>query len=162
MPGILPMVLVAFAACMLSAQDAAMRITNPLPYAADQGSGERKTPRQRATAPALIGQGGGSDRLPAAQGSIPESVSAKDNLLPPTPKPEEVPADALGRRILSTAFVRLGPDEHLMVELRNGSVLLLRNVVMHSKKYCGRQSFGARYCGSYAEVAAARSRVRTD
>jgi len=61
---------------------------------------------------------------------------------------------------LSTAFVMVGPDGRLTVELRNGRVLVLRNVVMRPKDYCGVQVLGgpagARYCGGYAEVAAAR------
>jgi hypothetical protein len=70
------------------------------------------------------------------------------------------PAEAQGRRILSTAFVRMGPGGHLTVELRNGHVLALRDVVMGPKDYCGMQVAGdsasAKYCGAYAEVAAAR------
>lgn len=70
------------------------------------------------------------------------------------------PAEALGRRILSTAFVRVGPDGHMTVELQGGRVLVLRNVVMRPKDYCGVQIDGDRastkYCGGYAEVAAAR------
>jgi hypothetical protein len=61
---------------------------------------------------------------------------------------------------LSTAFVRVGPDGHLTVELRDGRVLVLRNVVMRPKDYCGAQVLGgkagAKYCGGYADVAAAR------
>jgi hypothetical protein len=61
---------------------------------------------------------------------------------------------------LSTAFVMVGPDGHLTVELRNGRVLILRDVVMRPKDYCGVQVLGgpagARYCSGYAEVAAAR------
>jgi hypothetical protein len=61
---------------------------------------------------------------------------------------------------LSTAFVRVGPDGYLTVELRDGRVLVLRNVVMRRKDYCGLQNVGgadgAEYCGGYAEVAAAR------
>jgi hypothetical protein len=70
------------------------------------------------------------------------------------------PAEALGRRTLSTAFVRVGPDGHLTVELRDGRVLVLRNVVMRPEDYCGVHAFGgpagAKFCGGYAEVAAAR------
>ena len=70
------------------------------------------------------------------------------------------PAEAQGRRILSTAFVRLGPGEHLMVELHNGDVLNLRDVTMRQADYCGVQVSGtsapAKYCGGYADVAAAR------
>jgi len=61
---------------------------------------------------------------------------------------------------LSTAFVMVGPDGHLTVELRSGRVLVLRDVVMRPKDYCGAQVLGGRpgtrYCGGYAEVAAAR------
>jgi hypothetical protein len=61
---------------------------------------------------------------------------------------------------LSTAFVMVGPDGHLTVELRTGHVLVLRDVVMRPKDYCGVQVLGGpagkRYCGGYAEVAAAR------
>jgi hypothetical protein len=61
---------------------------------------------------------------------------------------------------LSTAFVMVGPDGRLVVELRNGRVLVLRNVVMRRKDYCGVQVIGGKaggqYCGGYAEVAAAR------
>ena len=90
----------------------------------------------------------------------------------PTPEPEPVaktsapgpladsPVEARGRLILSTAFVRVGPDGHLTVELRNGHVLVLRDVTMRPRDYCGVQVSGdrarARYCGGYAEVAAAR------
>lgn len=72
----------------------------------------------------------------------------------------DTPAEALGRRILSTAFVRVGADGQLTVELHNGSVLVLRDVVMHPKKYCGALVTGdptrATHCGGYAEVAAAK------
>jgi hypothetical protein len=54
----------------------------------------------------------------------------------------------------------VGPDGHLTVELRDGRVLVLRNLVMRPKDYCGMQVAGgparAKYCGGYAEVAAAR------
>jgi hypothetical protein len=61
---------------------------------------------------------------------------------------------------LSTAFVRVGPDGRLTVKLRNGRVLVLRNVVMRRKDYCGAQVLGskpgAQYCGDYSEIAAAQ------
>ena len=38
------------------------------------------------------------------------------------------PAEAEGRRSLSTAFVRLGPGEHLTVELHDGSLTISSNV----------------------------------
>ena len=69
------------------------------------------------------------------------------------------PAAAAGRRILSTAFVRVGPGSHLTVELHDGRVLVLRDVVMRPADYCGvqiRDSARVKYCGGYAEVAAAR------
>jgi hypothetical protein len=44
--------------------------------------------------------------------------------------------------------------------LRDGRTIVVRNVVMRAKDYCGVQAFGAtagkKYCGSYADVAAAR------
>ena len=70
------------------------------------------------------------------------------------------PAEAEGRRILSTAFVRVGPDGYLTVELRNGRVVALRGVAMGPKDYCGVLVVGdparTKYCGGYADVAAAR------
>ena len=70
------------------------------------------------------------------------------------------PVAALGRRILSTAFVRVGPGGHLTVELHDGRVLVLRDVTMRPTDYCGVQVAGesanARYCGGYADVVAAR------
>jgi len=67
------------------------------------------------------------------------------------------PAEAAGRHILSTAFVRVGPDRQLTVELHDGRVLVLRDVVMRPKDYCGLHTAGAaKFCGGYANVAAAR------
>lgn len=98
---------------------------------------------------------GGEER--AAMGPVPEPVSAENTA---AALPADSPAEAEGRRTLSTAFVRVGPDGHLTVELRDGRVLVLRDVVMRPKDYCGVQVLGgpagARYCGGYAEVAAAR------
>lgn len=74
--------------------------------------------------------------------------------------PSDSPSEAEGRRTISTAFVRIGPGGHMTVELRNGSVVVLRDVVMRPKDYCGVQVAGdsarTRYCGGYAEVVAAR------
>ena len=79
---------------------------------------------------------------------------------PASARPADSPAEAQGRRTLSTAFVMVGADGHLTVELRNGQVLVLRDVRMNRKDYCGVQAHGgqagARYCGGYSEVAAAR------
>src|SRR3954465_2592506 len=70
------------------------------------------------------------------------------------------PAQAEGRRILSTAFVRVGPDGHLTVELRDGRAMVLRDVVMRPADFCGVQvlggSAGKRYCGGNGGLAAAR------
>ncbi|TMJ20105.1 MAG: hypothetical protein E6G92_10215 [Alphaproteobacteria bacterium] len=61
---------------------------------------------------------------------------------------------------MSTAFVRVGPDGHLTVELRDGRAIVLRDVVMRPGDFCGVQvlggSAGRRYCGGYGEIAAAR------
>ena len=86
----------------------------------------------------------------------PETIAKKSAPGPLGDSPEE----AQGRRILSTAFVRLGAGVHLTVELHHGHVLALRDVVMRARDYCGVQVTGdpahAKYCGGYAEVAAAR------
>ena len=105
------------------------------------------------------------DRANAAQGPLPEVVSAAENLalVPALTVPADLSADALGRRKLSTAFVRMGPNDYLTVELRNGHVLALRNVVMHPKKYCGAQVPDAprtvNYCGLYSDIAAVQASV---
>lgn len=76
----------------------------------------------------------------------------------PKPGPlTDTPAEALGRRTLSTAFVRLGAGEVLTVELHDGRVLALRDVVMRAKDYCGVLVEGGKFCGGYAAVAAARA-----
>jgi hypothetical protein len=82
------------------------------------------------------------------------------------PKPSAAPsitdssAEAQGRRILSTAFVRVGPDGRLTVELRDGRLLVLRNVAMNATDYCGAQVAGnpsaTKFCGRYSDVVAAR------
>ena len=94
----------------------------------------------------------------AAEGSLPEPAPAAE-----TPAPAaraDSPAEAEGRRTLSTAFVRVGADGHLTVELRDGRAIVLRDVVMRATDYCGMQvqggSAGKRFCGGYADIAAAR------
>lgn len=79
----------------------------------------------------------------------------------PAPAPRaDSPAEAEGRRTLSTAFVRLGPGEQLTVELRDGRTVVLRDVVMRRRDYCGvLVPAGARFCGGYGDVAAARPRA---
>lgn len=74
--------------------------------------------------------------------------------------PNDTPVAAEGRRILSTAIVRIGPDSHLTVELRDGRVLVLRNVTVGAGNYCGEFVSGApggkKFCGDFADVSAAR------
>ena len=85
--------------------------------------------------------------------------TATPSLASPAQAPD-TPAEAAGRRTISTAFVRVGPDGHMTVELRNGRVLVLRNVAVRSKDYCGveisRGADGAKFCGGFAEVVSAR------
>jgi hypothetical protein len=95
----------------------------------------------------------------AAQGPVVEAVSAAENSLQPVPSADS-PAMAVGRRTLSTAFVMIGPDRHLTVGLHDGSTMVLRDVVMRKKDYCGVRVLGtavvSKYCGDYADVATAR------
>lgn len=94
----------------------------------------------------------------AAQGPIATAVSAAQNPAPEMVSP--LAADAEGRRILSTAFVRSGPDGYVAIELRDGRTLILRDIVMRANDYCGLQTdikrSGVRHCGGYADIAAAR------
>lgn len=127
------------------------------PATSVQDSGEAGSAERPSGAPAPARPGAGNQER-AALGPIPEPVSVAEN---PVPAPRADPAaEAQGRRTLSTAFVRVGPDGRLTVELRNGRVLVLRDVVMRPKDYCGVQvlggASGVKYCGKYVEVAAAR------
>ena len=99
--------------------------------------------------------GGGKQ---AAQGPMPEVVSAAGN---PAPMPHgALSPEAVGRRILSTAFVRVDAHGYLTVERHDGRVVVLRDVVMRPLDYCGVEVVGGtprrRYCGRYVDVAAAR------
>ncbi|HEX9965297.1 MAG TPA: hypothetical protein VGB04_09990 [Allosphingosinicella sp.] len=122
-----------------------------------QGSGEKGSNGQASRALNPSGQAAAEPGR-AALGPIPEPVPVTENPVPDPPA--DSPAEAEGRRTLSTAFVRVGPDGRLVVELRSGRVLVLRDVVMRPKDYCGVQVLGGKaggqYCGGYAEVAAAR------
>jgi hypothetical protein len=93
----------------------------------------------------------------ARQGSLPDPASPAEN---PAPAPRaDSPAEAEGRRTLSTAFVRVGPDGYLTVELRDGRAIVLRDVVLRPGDYCGIQagsSAGKKFCGGYGDIAAAR------
>jgi hypothetical protein len=140
-------------------QETAMRTAGP-PYTTALGSDAPGSGKRAAAAirPAGVGEG---DREPTG----PDPAPAPTITAVPTPGPHaDSPDAALGRRILSTAFVRVGPDGHLTVELRDGQVLVLRDVVMRREDYCGVDvlgakpdaKLGARRCGGYAEVAVAR------
>lgn len=146
----------ALAACTPSPQETAMHSPNPDSGTAAQGSNGAVPAGQAPAAANAPGRSASSEQ--AAQGPILEPVSAAENPLPALPA--DSPAEAQGRRTLSTAFVRVGPDGRLTVELRNGRVLVLRDVVMRRKDYCGLLVVGGKaggqYCGGYAEVAAAR------
>jgi hypothetical protein len=147
----------ALAACTPSPQETAMHSPSPDPGTSLQGKSEAGSGGQASVAPDPVGRGS-EDQEGAALAPIPEPVPVTDNPVPALPA--DSPAEAEGRRTLSTAFVMVGPDGRLTVELRNGRVLVLRDVVMRRKDYCGVQVLGgpagAQYCGGYAEVAAAR------
>jgi hypothetical protein len=147
----------ALAACTPSPQETAMTSPSPDPGTSARGSSEAGSGSQAAVAPNPAGRGA-ADEERAALGPSPEPVSAAENPAPALAA--DSPAEAQGRRTLSTAFVMVGPDGLLTVELRDGRILVLRNVVMRRKDYCGVQirggPAGAHYCGGYAEVAAAR------
>jgi hypothetical protein len=132
----------ALVACTPSPQDTAMR--NPIPVP--------DTPASTTASHEHAAQA-----MHAAQGPIPAPVSAAENLAPAMPADSREAGQ--GRRTLSTAFVRVGPDRHLAIELRDGRVLVLRDMVMGPAEYCGVQVLdglaGKRYCGGYADVASA-------
>jgi hypothetical protein len=132
-----------------------MRNHSPVPEAAARDPRETGPEGHGAADPGPTGRGAG-DRAQAARGSLPEPASAAEG---PAPLADS-PAEAQGRRTLSTAFVMVGADGHLTVELRNGRAMVLRDVVMRPRDFCGVQalggSAGTRYCGGYGEVAAAR------
>ena len=144
------------AACAPWPQKVAMPNPSPFFETSVPGSIEPNAGGAGSATPDLGGDGVGKAQhaasAPIAKGTV--ANKAASNPL------ADSPAEALGRRILSTAFVRVGADGHLTIELRNGRVMVLRDVVMRRNDYCGvqatRASSRARYCGGYAEVAAAR------
>jgi hypothetical protein len=147
----------ALAACTPSPQESSMHKQGPDAGTAHQEPKKAGLEVQSSGTPNPVGRGGGGLNE-AALGPIPQPVSAAEN--PAPAPPADSPAEAQGRRTLSTAFVRVGPDGRLTVELRDGRVLDLKNVVMRASDYCGEQVLGgsgrAKFCGGYAEVAAAR------
>lgn len=92
-----------------------------------------------------------------AKPTPPRPMTVADKLTPAATDPDQ---EVNGRQILSTAFVRMGAGEQLTVELRSGSVLVLRDVSMGRTDYCGVRVGGgsppAKYCGGYADIVAAR------
>lgn len=157
MRGIAPPMALMFAACTPSSQKAAMSDPSAAPENTVRNA---EGPGRKGDGPANSDPGApaGGKLQQAAQGPMPEPASAAEN---PAPAPlADSHAAASGRRILSTAFVRVGPDGHLTVELQDGRAVVLRDVVMGPKSYCGIQVAGgpshAKYCGEYAEVIAAR------
>ena len=97
--------------------------------------------------------------LDSGSDSTPVAVPSPGGRTPPPSPSVDSPAAAQGRRTLSTAFVRVGPDGHLTVGLGDGSVLVLRDVVMRATDYCGTLVTGTadsrKFCGDYADVASA-------
>ena len=178
MPRILLPFSAALAACTPSPQDAAMRSSSLVPGTTVRGSGEARSSGQDLAVPNLPASNltAPDVRAPAqaAQAPVPEPASVAENLAVPMPAdppavpsaapPTDSPAEARGRKTLSTAFVRVGPDGHLTVELRGGHVVVLRDVVLRARKYCGMPVTGGpregtsagQYCGGYADVVAAR------
>ena len=156
------------AACTPSPQDSAMPsnslvpATDVSPTSPQSAIGSDLSPimpeRQPPAEPGASGEGA-PKTAQAAQAPIPEAVAAEDNPLPV--RQTDTPAAAQGRRTLSTAFVMVGPDGRLTVALRDGRVLVLRDVVMRPDDFCGvpvvAGSGKARYCGRYADIAAARA-----
>ena len=161
MLGILLLSATTLEACTPAPQDAAMRSAEPASITTADGASGAAAESQTGAVPiagvaSSPGQGA-RDQEQAALGPIAQPVAA-ENPLPASLK--DGPAEALGRRTLSTAFVQVGPDGTMTVELRDGRVLVLRDVVMRARHYDGVQVIGGsprnRYRGAYADVAAAR------
>ena len=146
-------VLAAFAACTPSPQDAVMHNSSLISATTAPGLSETRPDGQNSVAAMSDGRHDAA-AVKAAQGPIPMPVSAVEN--PASAKLADSSTEAQGRRLLSTAFVRIGPDGHMTVELNDGQTLDLRNVVMRPKDYCGIDLRGIKYCGGYADIAAAR------
>jgi len=143
----------ALAACAPAADRAPAAKENAV-----TSTGQPGAPPTTESGPQAIGHNAASPGEHAAQGPTPEPVSAAAN---PAPGPTgDSAAEARGRRTLSTAFVRVGPDNLLTVGLRDGRALVLRDVAMRLKDYCGLAVGGdgpaRKHCGSYADVVSAR------
>lgn len=97
----------------------------------------------------------------AQQGPIPAPVSAAaPHPMSAAAAHEGMDIATRGRQIVSTAFVRLGPDESMQLQTRDGRVLVLRGVTMAPHAVCGmtvaRGTTGKRRCINYAQVTKAR------
>ena len=155
---IMPSLVAALAACTSAPQESAMQSSSEnaasLEAAGRLESGSKGLRRSAVQAGSVVTE----KQEAAVLGPVPEPVSAAENPLHALPR--ESSAEARGRRTLSTAFVMVGADGRLTVELHDGRVLVLRDVAMRRKDYCGVQVLGVqagtRYCGEYATVAAAR------
>lgn len=101
--------------------------------------------------------------------AAPEVTDMRTTAVQPASLPiVDTPAAAQGRRTLSTAYVRVGPDGHLTVGVADGRTLLLDAVTLQPDRWCGRllaeQAPGqgvclardAKQCLPYAEVRTAR------
>ena len=153
------LVIIAFplAACAPAPQKDAMPNSIEIPDGASPGSSEPSPPEN------ISDNSGSSARVARdapKQLPIPSPLSVAASTQPANNKPADTSAEAVGRKIVSTAFVRLGPGEYLTVELRNGQTVVLRDVTMRPGDFCGVQIAGgqgkAKFCGQYGEVVAAR------
>ena len=85
---------------------------------------------------------------------------------PPLGRKLKDAGSANGRRILSTAYVWVGPDDRLTVELTDGRLQLWQGMKLRAGDYCGLlvaeqageqcELKGVQACGNYAEVTGAR------
>jgi hypothetical protein len=150
---VLPIFAAALAACTPSSQDNTLPNSGPAPGHTVKGFSRAASEVQgsNVSRPAARGAGGSQS---AAPGPISEPVSMTANAA--AAKLTDSPAAARGRRTLSTAFVRVGPDGRLTLELADGGVLVLRDVVMRPKDYCGLRivdgSATKQFCGKYGEI----------
>lgn len=147
----------ALAACAPAPQKEVMQNSTDIPVDASNSSSESSLAGNVPDNPALstrVAPDAPQDR------PITSRHSAAASVHPDSSVTADTPAGAEGRRIVSTAFVRLGPGEYLTVELRGGQAVVLRDVTMRAKDFCGVRIAGAqgeiKYCGQYGEVVAAR------
>jgi hypothetical protein len=144
-------------ACTPSPQESTVRSREPVVETATRNRSHAMSTDPSASLPAMPKPSIGGDTQ-AALAPVPQPVSAAANPAPALL--HDKPAEAVGRRTLSTAFVMVGADGLLTVELRDGRVLILRDVVMRPTRYDGvlvsGAAAGGRYRGAYADIAAAR------